>query len=110
MNDLIERIAECIEKGKTNKDARFPADMQEQDGALEITQHALADNKDPQELLNGCMLGMQRIGKAFAENRAFIPNLLMAAKAMNEVMRQLKPFFQSGKVKSKGTFVVGTVS
>ena len=53
--------------------------------------------------------GMSAIGEKFAQGKAFVPNMLMAAKAMNAGMAHLKPFFSSGQVKRKGTFVIGTV-
>jgi methanogenic corrinoid protein MtbC1 len=56
------------------------------------------------------MIGMKRIGDRFGTGKAFVPELLMAAKAMTAVMEHLKPFFQSGKVQRKGTFVLGTVA
>jgi methanogenic corrinoid protein MtbC1 len=56
------------------------------------------------------MLGMERIGKEFEEERAYVPNLLLAAEAMNAVMKHLKPYLESGEVKQKGTFVIGTVT
>jgi methanogenic corrinoid protein MtbC1 len=64
----------------------------------------------PAEILEGCMLGMDRIGKKFSENKVFVPELLMAAKAMSAVMNHLKPYFQSGEVKRKGMFIIGTVT
>ena len=41
---------------------------------------------------------------------AFVPELLMAAKAMKAVMVHLRPYFKSGAVKTKGVFVLGTVA
>ena len=56
------------------------------------------------------MLGMERIGKEFGENKAFVTNLIISAEAMNAVMKHMKPFLESGEVKRKGKFVIGTVS
>jgi 5-methyltetrahydrofolate--homocysteine methyltransferase len=56
------------------------------------------------------MVAMNSIGEKFAQGKAFIPNLLIAAKAMNASMEHLKPFFESGEVKHRGTMVIGTVS
>ena len=56
------------------------------------------------------MVGMGRIGDKFSEGKAFIPELLMSAKAMNAGMVHLKPFFESGEATHKGTMVIGTVS
>jgi methanogenic corrinoid protein MtbC1 len=52
---------------------------------------------------------MERVGKKFSENKIFVPQMLMSAKAMGASMLQLKPFFTSGEIKTKGTFIIGTV-
>jgi methanogenic corrinoid protein MtbC1 len=52
---------------------------------------------------------MERVGKKFAENKVFVPQLLMSAKAMTTAMEHIKPFFQTGDVKRKGVFVIGTI-
>jgi len=110
MHELVENIAICVEKGKINKQSPFPQDLKDQDGSDELTVTALAQGVKPSEILEGCMLGMERIGKKFSENKVFVPELLMAAKAMNVVMNHLKPYFQSGEVKRKGLFIIGTVT
>jgi len=110
MNPIIEQLAVCVERGKTNKAAPYPPDLKDQDGADELAAKAVQDDIEPKEILAGCMKGMQVIGEKFSRNEAFVPELLMAAKAMNAVMEHLKPFFQSGSVKHKGAFVIGTVS
>jgi methanogenic corrinoid protein MtbC1 len=111
MSELLEQIALCVEKGKVNRDAPFPPDMKGQEGADELTKKALEEGYSPDDILTRAhMVGMQRIGEKFRENKVFVPNLLMAAKAMNTAMEHLKPHFLSGEVKRKGTFVLGTVS
>lgn len=110
MNPIIEKLAECVEFGKFDKSSPYPPQMKDQDGADELAQQALAENVDPNEILEGCMVGMQKIGEKFSKNEAFVPELLMSAKAMTQVMTHLKPFFQSGSVQRKGTFIIGTVA
>lgn len=110
MSELTEKISLCIERGKINKSAPYPRDMQGQEGADEIAKAALEASVGPDEILNACNAGMKSIGDKFGRNEAFIPELLMSAKAMNAVMVHLKPYFRSGTVKSKGKFVLGTVS
>lgn len=110
MSEFVEQLAVCVERGKVNKDAPYPPDLKGQDGADELAKQALEDGLKPEEILDGCILGMDRIGTKFSENKAFVPELLMAAKAMSAAMDHLKPFFQSGEVVRKGTFVVGTVA
>lgn len=110
MQDIIDKIALCVEQGKISKSSPFPPHMKDQDGADEIAANALRNGLQPEDLLAGCMQGMDRIGKKFAENKVFVPHLLMAAEAMNAVMNHLKPFLESGAVKRKGKFVIGTVN
>lgn len=110
MNEITERIGLCIERGKVNNSSPYPKDMQGQDGTDELTKAALEASIGPDEILSACNEGMKRIGEKFSRNEAFIPELLMSAKAMNAVMAHLKPYFQSGTVKAKGKFVLGTVA
>jgi methanogenic corrinoid protein MtbC1 len=53
---------------------------------------------------------MDRVGRKLSENTIFVPQMLMSAKSMSTAMNHIKPFFQSGKVKRKGTFVLGTIA
>lgn len=110
MSEIIEKIGFCIERGKVDKTSPFPNDLQGQDGADELTKLALEQGSNPQDVLQACNDGMQKIGDRFGRNEVFVPELLMAAKAMNAVMAHLKPFFQSGAVKAKGKLVLGTVA
>jgi len=110
MNEFLEKIDLCVERGKVNKSSPYPADMKGLDGADELTRQALESAVGPDGILQACNEGMRRIGEKFGRNEVFVPDLLMAAKAMNAVMAHLQPFFQSGSVKTKGNFVIGTVA
>jgi len=110
MSELIAKIGECVERGKVNAASPFPPAMKGLDGADELTRQALDANCSVEDILQACNDAMQRIGAKFSRNEVFVPELLMAAKAMHAVMAHLKPFFQSGTVKAKGTFVFGTVA
>jgi len=110
MSELLSRIADCIEFGKINKAAPFPPQMKGQDGADELTRQALDEGVSAQRILTeGLMVGMEKVGIKFRENKVFVPQVLMSAKAMNTAMIHLKPFFLSGEVKQKGKFIIGTV-
>ncbi len=110
MSELIEKIGICVERGKVNQASPFPLDLKGQDGTHELTKQALEAGVSPDEILQACNDGMQRIGAKFGRNEVFVPELLMAAKAMQAVMAHLLPFFKSGTVKKKGKFVLGTVA
>ncbi len=110
MHDLLERLAVCIEKGKADENSAYPPEMRGEPGASELTKKALDSGINPNEILSkSLMTGMNRIGEKFEQGTAFIPNLLISAKAMNAAMVHLKPFFDSGEAKHKGVFVLGTV-
>ena len=110
MQEYVERIATCIARGKVYRSAPYPPDLKDQDGADEVAADALKNGIQPGVLLEGCMQGMDKIGKEFSENRAAVTNLVISAAAMNAVLKHIKPFFESGEVKRKGKFVIGTVS
>ena len=110
MNELVEKIGQCVERGKINKVSPYPNDMKGMDGADEITRQALEASVGPDAILQACTDAMQRIGERFSKNEVFVPELLMAAKAMQTVMRHLEPFFKSGSIKVKGKIVLGTVA
>jgi methanogenic corrinoid protein MtbC1 len=110
MKEYAERIALCVARGKVSKAAPFPPDLKGQDGADEIAAAAIAEGIHPNVLLQGCMLGMDKIGKEFSEKKAAVTNLVISAAAMNAVLKHIKPFLQSGEVTRKGIFVIGSVS
>ncbi len=111
MNDLLQKLSVCIEFGRVNRESKFPANMLGMDGAIELTQIALNQKLSPKQILNGGMLeGMKRVGEKFRDNKIFLPEVLIAAKAMNSAMELLKPYFQSGEIQLKGKVILGTVA
>ena len=111
MEELLERLTNCVESGKINKTSPFPASLKGQDGADELCKLALDQGIKPQVILNEALItGMAKIGEKFSTGRAFVPEMLISARAMTAAMKHLKPFFTSGEIKKKGTFVLGTVS
>jgi 5-methyltetrahydrofolate--homocysteine methyltransferase len=110
MNPLLEKIAICVERGKVNIKSPYPPDLKGQEGADELARKALDEGLSAKEILSeGLMVGMQKIGVRFRDNKVFVPDVLMAAKAMNAAMEHLKPYFASGEVQRKGTVIMGTV-
>jgi methanogenic corrinoid protein MtbC1 len=110
MNPLLEKIALCVERGKVNVKSPYPPDMKGQEGADELAKKALEEGLSAKAILSeGLMVGMQKIGVKFRDNKVFVPDVLMAAKAMNAAMEHLKPYFASGEVQRKGTIIMGTV-
>ena len=110
-NKLLNKLAECIEIGKAELNSPYPPDLKGQQGASELTAEALKMGIPPLEILEkALMIGMKNIGEKFSQGKAFIPNLLISSKAMNAAMVHLKPYFDSGEAKMKGTLVIGTVT
>lgn len=111
MNEILEKLTTSVEFGKINKNTPFPPDMKGQDGADELTRMALDSGISPSDILNNALIvGMDRVGKKFSEHKVFVPQMLLSAKAMSAAMVHMKPFFQSGDIKRKGVFVIGTVT
>ena len=111
MNDILEKLATCVEFGKINKVSPYPPNMKDQDGADELAKKALDEGVRPDEILENALVpAMARVGEKFTRKEIYVPQMLMAAKAMNSAMAHLKPFFQSGETKRKGKFIVGTVA
>nr|NQU89783.1 corrinoid protein [Bacteroidota bacterium] len=108
---ILEQIGHCVEFGKINQSSPFPPDMKGQNGADELTKQALEEGISPDDILQKSFVSaMNKVGRKFSENKIFVPQMLMSAKAMSTGMEHLKPFFQSGEVQRKGKFVIGTVS
>jgi len=85
--------------------------MKGQDGADEYARQALESGIPAGRILEeGLVPGMARVGVKFRENKIFVPQVLMSAKAMSTAMVHLKPFFSSGEVERKGQFIIGTVA
>ena len=110
MSNLIEQISECVENGKVNLSSPYPPQMKGQPGADELTRQALDEGVAPNDILNLALVSaMNKVGQKYTENKIFVPQMLLSAKAMSASMAHLKPFFQSGEVKRKGVFIMGTV-
>jgi 5-methyltetrahydrofolate--homocysteine methyltransferase len=77
--------------------------------AVRLTNEALADNVPPQDILAGLVSGMDVIGDRFQRNEAFVPEMLIAARAMKESMTVLEPLLVKAGIKPEHTAVIGTV-
>jgi len=111
MKGLLEKLLEAVEFGKVDKKSPYPPQLKDQDGAYELAKLALEEGIRPDEILENALVpAMANVGDKFSRKEIYVPQMLMAAKAMNSAMLHLKPFFQSGETKRKGKFIVGTVS
>ena len=111
MNEILNKISRCVETGKTDKVSPYPPDMKGLDGADELTKQAIEEGIGPEQILEDALIpAMAAVGDRFSRKEIYVPQMLMAARAMNSAMKHLKPFFQSGETKRKGKFIIGTVS
>ena len=78
--------------------------------AQAVTQQAIAEGIEPQSIINDYMVkGMEEIGARFETGKAFVPNLLMSARAMKGCLELLKPLLKGDNSTSAGRVVIGTV-
>ncbi|MGA2545510.1 MAG: corrinoid protein [Rectinemataceae bacterium] len=93
----LDDISTLLQKGRANEvKASVQKALDEGIGAKSI-------------LEDGLMAGMNIIGGKFKRNEVYVPEVLIAARAMNAGLEPLKPHLVSAGVKSRGTVVIGTV-
>ncbi len=81
-----------------------------QDDAIRITTEAIMDNISPQQILeDGLIAGMSVVGVRFKANEIYVPQVLIAARAMKSAMEILEPKLAEAGVSALGRAVVGTV-
>jgi len=97
MEEIIQKISESVLEG-------------DREMAMEAVQEAI-DAKVPAEkiLKEGMMTAMSEAGKLFEEGEYFVPELLVAARAMQGGMELLKPLLVAEDVEPVGKVVIGTV-
>lgn len=75
-----------------------------------LTNTAIAQKISPKQILDEALIkGMSVVGERFRDHEIFLPEVLMAAKAMNAGMDLLKPLFIKDDIPSLGKVVIGTV-
>jgi 5-methyltetrahydrofolate--homocysteine methyltransferase len=95
--EILEQMSLAVQKGKA-KDV------------VELTNQAIAGEMDPGTILqDGLLLGMSIIGERFKRNEAYVPEVLIAARAMKSGMELLRPLLISSGVKPRGKVLIGTV-
>ena len=80
-------------------------------GAATQVQAALDAGIPASDILNkGCIAAMGEVGRLFEEGEMFVPEMLIAARAMQAGMNILKPHLAEGEITSAGKVVIGTVA
>ncbi len=78
--------------------------------SVEITKALLAAGMKPLDIVEkGLVPGMAEVGEKFKNNQIFVPEMLIAARAMKEAMAVLEPLLVKAGIKPKFTAVIGTV-
>ena len=77
--------------------------------AVAGTTAALDAGTEPSTVLDALIAGMEEIGRRWKANEVFVPEVLIAARAMKEAMDVLEPSLIEGGVKPEATMVIGTV-
>jgi len=94
----VKAIYEAVMEGDANQTAT-------------LVQSALDAGTNPSEILNqGCIAAMGEVGRLFEEGEMFVPEMLIAARAMQAGMNLLKPHLAEGEITSAGKIILGTVS
>ncbi|GKX27970.1 corrinoid methyltransferase [Vallitalea longa] len=96
MNELLQNISENLQKGKMPE-------------VVSLTKQAVSEGLDPSEILNGLLDGMGVIGEKFKKNEVFVPEVLIAARAMNGGLDVIKPLLEEQGVDPVGKVIIGTV-
>ena len=97
MSSTLKQIAEAMLDGLTKK-------------TKELTEKAVAEGIPAKIILNdGLLAGMQEVGILFKDGELFVPEVLIAAKAMNMGMEVLAPLLSSGDVNQRGVALLATV-
>jgi len=92
----LSSLSEAIVNGK-RKDAKA------------LTEEALSQATPPDVILQALVVGMDEIGGRFQRNEAFVPEMLIAARAMKEAMIVLEPELVKAGIRPEFTAVIGTV-
>ena len=95
MNNLLNEISENLQKGK----AKIVG---------ELVQQAIDEGASPDDVLESLLAGMDVIAVKFKNNEVYVPEVLIAARAMNTGTSLLKPYLGEG-LKGVGKVVIGTV-
>lgn len=92
----LKLLEESIAKGKLPE-------------AVEAVKAAIADNEAVQAIMDSMMAAMEDVGQRFEQGKAFVPELLMAGRAMKGVLEHVKPLLGDSKTSLRGKVVIGTV-
>ena len=95
--DLLRQMSDALCRGQKKR-------------VLSLTEACLEQGIDPQTILSGGLVpGMTKLGQDFSAGRAFVPEMLMAARCMNAATERLKPLLAGSAGSAAGRVCIGTV-
>lgn len=78
--------------------------------AKQLTEQALQQGRKPKDILEGALLsGMTEVGRRMQAKEFFIPEVMLAARAMKAGMALVEPLLDESVLRERGTIVIGTV-
>jgi 5-methyltetrahydrofolate--homocysteine methyltransferase len=97
MEDTLQALRQTIVKGDRVK-------------AVVLTGELLAAGANPKEILElGLIAGMATVGELFKQGQYYVPEMLIAARAMKEALQKIRPLLTDTGVEPIGKVVIGTV-
>jgi len=97
MADILAKIASELYEG-------------EDEAVVELVQNALDQGMKPEEILQGGLIaGMDEVGQDFKSGELFVPEVLIAARAMHAGMNVLRPLLTESDSIGAGKYLIGTV-
>ena len=93
----LQKLSEAIKSGNREE-------------AVAMTKEAIAAKVAPREILDAMVAAMDVVGRKFQCNEIFVPEMLIAARAMKESMAQLEPLLVEAGIKPIAKAVIGTVA
>ena len=98
LTEILGEISENLQKGKAKL-------------VKELVAAAIAEGGSPEQILNeGLLAGMRVVGDKFKNNEVYVPEVLVAARAMNMGAEVLKPYLAASGAVTRGKVCIGTVA
>ncbi|MEA3392688.1 MAG: corrinoid protein [Candidatus Marinimicrobia bacterium] len=107
---ILESIKHCVVQGHIDATSKFPKNMEGQEGVRELTQRAINEEVNVEDILTqGLIPAMTIVGQRYENNEIFVPEMLFSAKAMKSGLELIKPFLLEGSDLILGKVIIGTV-
>ena len=92
---ILNEINENLQKGRSK-------------AVCTLVETALAEKLDPKDIMQSLLDGMNTVGEKFKRDEVFVPDVMIAARAMNNGLAKLKPFLADAGVTTVGKACIGT--